>query len=93
MKTLCQQTCGSSPTAHMCSAEEVIRLASVGALAAPHGWYSTGTGSLAGGSINGQYYLDCNGWTSHNTYDHAIYWAGQALTGDCSDQRPALCCD
>lgn len=82
-------SCGNSPTAHMCTAEELVRSTQLGVPTAS-GWISSG---IAGGTI-----ADCLGWTNGT-----ISWSGAAwLNGasgpvsnsvSCNASSPILCCD
>jgi hypothetical protein len=83
-KTACQTTCDKSPTAHMCTSDEVVRSAAL-AIAMKAGWYATGE----------PYASDCAGFTSatvSGTAWHIAPVASPALTS-CSLSLPVLCCD
>jgi hypothetical protein len=92
-KAMCTASagCGSSPTAHMCTGEELTRSAQLG-VTPPTGWYSTYTWVLtngAGGAGNVQ--SDCVGWTS-TTWMGALGGTGPTVTS-CSTAESVLCCD
>lgn len=82
-------SCGNSSTAHMCTAEELVRSTQLGVPTAS-GWISSGTSANSGS--------DCLGWTNGT-----INWAGAAWTisavgpvpntVSCNDMNPILCCD
>jgi hypothetical protein len=81
----CQTTC-SSPTAHMCTAEELIRSAALGKTIGG-GWYSTGT------NVTGVI-LDCNDWTEGtdpNVFGPA--WSTGASDDRCTYTHAVACCD
>jgi hypothetical protein len=84
--------CGSSKTAHMCTAEEMVRSTQLGILTPNvNGWISSGV-------VGGNTTTDCFGWTNGT-----ISWAGAAwITGasgpvanavSCNSPSPILCCD
>jgi hypothetical protein len=84
-KTTCGGTCKlagqSSPTAHMCTGEELVHSLAVGKNP-PTGWYASGVGS------------DCFGYTSTEVQRNGSLWAGGGPTYDsCEQIAPVLCCD
>lgn len=92
-KTTCETTC-SSPTAHMCTIEEIIRSAQLGVPSqSAAGWYAGGFRSNDG---QPQILVDCQAWTSANS---AL--AGPATGGgnwaptdiSCNQQYAINCCD
>jgi hypothetical protein len=88
-KDLCESVadCNQSPSAHMCTSEEIVRSMQV-ADVVPWGWYSTGTrASLAVAPID-----DCHSWSDNGTGAGA-WWAGFAGSEPCSVPEPILCCD
>jgi hypothetical protein len=98
-KALCESSagCGPSPSAHMCSAEELLRSAQLG-LAVPTGWYSTAAWwQYYTGSYN-DYASDCGGWTGKP--DFGPVWQAGSSGGvgapgvaGCTSSNPVLCCD
>jgi len=97
-KKACEASCGSK-TAHMCSAEEVVRLAQMGTPANP-GWISTGLAATTPGPtavVN-----DCAGWSTNvgttatppNTQQFGSVWTG-GFPGfvTCNVPQPISCCD
>jgi hypothetical protein len=87
----CQAACGT-PTAHMCSGEEVIRSAALGTTM-PTGWFAAGFNVY---SIN-TYVSDCDGFTTSNAVSGTLWknndsgaWASNA---PCTHVHPVLCCD
>jgi hypothetical protein len=84
-KSLCETAVGS-PSAHMCSAEEVQRSLQAG-LALQSGWYETATYAYA----NTVDIWDCGGWTG-TTLD-AAWWNGHPSIDACTTLHPLLCCD
>ncbi len=97
-KTLCEDACGMSPTAHMCSADELSRSIQLSILpTAPEGWYSNMSWAVNGPESN----FDCNNWTQTTPN-----WTGASLRlvdlpgrefqpgrRSCSSEYPILCCD
>lgn len=96
-KAICETLVGSN-TAHMCTADELIRSAQLGAIPAaePSSWYASGV--LGPTNAN-----DCKGWTDDGTsYGStwnflaaappvgASYYPGSTA---CSQALPILCCD
>jgi len=97
-KKACEASCGSK-TAHMCSAEEVVRLAQMGTPANP-GWISTGLSSTTPGPTAVE--NDCQGWSSRvgmlanppNTQQFGTVWTGGfASFATCNTTQPISCCD
>lgn len=92
--------CGNSPSAHMCSSEELVRSASLGVII-ESGWYSSAVVSMYPGCSGGtcgstQLASDCMGWTSNNgaEYGLAWQWGGRPLhQAPCTTVLPVLCCD
>jgi hypothetical protein len=87
-KAQCATTC-SSPTAHMCTGNELTRSAALASNAAPAGWFSAGTGGP------GSY--ECLGWTSGASDYQGPLWGGGAnqfpSANACNTSYPVLCCD
>lgn len=102
-KALCEVVTGcanASKTAHICTAEEVLRFVATGG-AIPTGWFASGifaTAYPAAGYANA---TDCSGFTTAAAFapgsDYGNIWLGppndHANTGDCSVSRPLLCCN
>ena len=97
-KSVCESlaACGSSPSAHMCTADEVIRSMAVG-IAQPTtgGWYSNGVRWYEAYHMwNGN---DCQNWTSGASNWIGPVWGSDYTNGLdislCSNPRPILCCD
>jgi hypothetical protein len=81
--------CATYQTAHMCTAEDVVRtLAHGGTL--PAGWFSAG---VAAPGIGGGTLSDCGGWTSDRTDLQGPEYAGPAVSVDpCNNSHKLLCC-
>jgi hypothetical protein len=99
-KALCEASsgCGSSPTAHQCSSEELLRSIQMG-VAVPTGWYSA---LVAGDVMSGSYsytMADCQGWSMASSAYYGPTWyvpaSGPATASreNCSISHPVLCCD
>ncbi|MFO0618490.1 MAG: hypothetical protein U0414_38210 [Polyangiaceae bacterium] len=97
-KLACQAAGGAcSATAHMCTAEELLRGKQSGNTPSTEGWYSTGVFASAGGSDAN----DCNGWTfgSDSTHRGAVWVPSSQPFGQgpftigCDGMRAILCCD
>jgi hypothetical protein len=98
-KAICQTStgCNASATAHMCSAEEMVRSSQLGVTVPGQGWYSTGTYATQGA---GPVVDDCYGWTAAAAGDDGAIWspgapsgAGDATILSCATTTPILCCD
>lgn len=79
-----------SPSAHMCTAEEVARSAAIG-IAVPNGWYIAATYSYYS-PLNRQV-TDCAGFTTNNVAQMGHGWADGPNIYSCSLVLPVLCCD
>ena len=94
-KLACQSEVGTA-TAHLCTAEEVLRSASLGVGPTADGWMATGV-YAAYDSTNTHYFDDCNGFTSNNASNVGMTWlpngAGVPYDHFCSEEHPLLCCD
>lgn len=97
-KKACEASCGST-TAHMCSAEEVVRLAQMGT-PAKSGWISTGVSSTTPGPTAVS--NDCYGWTTNigqtaavpNTQQFGTVWLDTYSSfAACNTTQPISCCD
>ena len=82
-------SCGNSPTAHMCNAEELVRSSQLGVPTA-YGWVSSGTTPTQ----------DCLGWTSGALAQSGAAWDNTFAGGggvpnalSCNANVPILCCD
>jgi hypothetical protein len=104
-KAMCEAAaaCGSSPTAHMCSGEEILRSVQIG-VPVSTGWYS----STVLASVSTDTLLDCDGWgpTSVSaagalgsswgappTFPTSMYPQGLPIRTACMTVQPILCCD
>jgi hypothetical protein len=97
-KSLCEQVslgCNQSTSAHMCTAEEVLRTYEMGLPFSTTGWYSQGAWSYS--PAQPVYVNDCAAWTSSSaTTDIGPVWNnnGPQPSGDhCNGSHPILCCD
>jgi hypothetical protein len=83
-KKACQTTCDKSPTAHMCTNDEIMRSAALG-IAMKNGWF-------AGGDV---YYADCIGFgtTSGSGSSWNLTQTPHPQTSPCATALPVLCCD
>jgi hypothetical protein len=94
-KAMCQASsgCSNSPTAHMCSAEEMVRSSQLGiSLPAGFGWYASGVGVSIGSNED----VDCAGWNSAATATYGPGYIGSPLESGwttCNTMNPVLCCD
>jgi hypothetical protein len=88
-KHLCEQAC-MSPTAHMCTGEELSRHLQTGGTAPPSpGWYAAGVaGDYLGGTIS-----DCSGFTSSLATQYGMLFQAMPLPGSCGVAQPIHCCD
>lgn len=81
-------SCGNSPTAHMCTTEEMIRSSALGMTTA-NGWIASGVGNA-----------DCLGWKDDTIQKSGAAWdttfmggGGVANLLSCNATTPILCCD
>jgi hypothetical protein len=83
-------------TAHMCTAEELVRSALLGVITAttPSGWYSTGVWAQSVGGI-GNAITDCSGWTTSVNTNGAVWGSPNAgpTFQACSASNVVLCCN
>jgi hypothetical protein len=88
-KVLCEgvAACNMSPSAHMCTSEEIVRSMQLGD-SVEWGWYSTGTHATFG--VGATY--DCHSWTDQGT-STGPWWAGFPSESPCNVPAPILCCD
>lgn len=92
-KALCQSVAGGSPTAHMCTGDELVRSVQLG-IGIPSGWYASG--AWQPNSANSS----CQAWSSSANIDTAPYWyvpsvgaTGFPSATSCDKTAPVLCCD
>jgi hypothetical protein len=89
--------CGAA-SAHVCSGDEVVNAASLGA-PMPTGRFQTGVAALSYGGAG--ILLDCSGWQTANQGAVGAFWNGRGelggeLTpagGACEVEKPILCCN
>lgn len=85
-KVFCESVSGCSASAHMCSAEELVRTTTLG-LPTVAGWYASGL------EINGAS-NDCRKYTSNDPTHLGPVWSGPyPSTQYCNGSYPILCCD
>jgi hypothetical protein len=85
-KSICQMTC-QSPSAHMCSSEELIRSRALGsAVITLESWISTGIQNI---TVPAGAFSDCGAWEVANSS------VGPDVSGwqTCSASQPIACCD
>ncbi len=90
--TACRQTCSNAPTAHMCTADEVVRSAALGVEVA-EGWYATGLVGLASASYT---MSDCQGFSTISSSYYGVRWESSypgPVWSTCATSYPVLCCD
>lgn len=92
-KSLCEQLPKGSPSAHMCTGDELLRSVQLG-ISIPAGWYA-GSARIAGTANRA-----CNAWTSKLSTDSGAYWntpsagaTGSPHATTCDHAAPVLCCD
>jgi hypothetical protein len=90
VKRRCETSVGS-PTAHVCAADEIVRLAQIGAISTTTqpGWIATGLPTGSAGTTTG----DCVGWTSTSSSASGTLWGQGPSVEPCSNSHPLLCCD
>lgn len=80
----CVTAC-SSPTAHMCIGEELVRSAQVG-MTTGNGWYSSAAHDATSS--------ECTGWTDGtSTGFQAPTWTNEPNSDYCNTSHPVLCCN
>jgi hypothetical protein len=94
--------CASSPTAHMCSSEELIRSTQLGIVPTESGWMAGGIGSVVNGS-SGMESNDCDGWIQGTAAQDGAIWflpstppippQGKPAFSACNSAIRVLCCD
>lgn len=98
-KALCEQPTTGCPSAsgglgsssaHMCTAEELVRSASSGIPLPGAGWYNRGARVIEGPSSA---MTDCAGWTSNSTNMSGALWSVTPSGATCNATYPILCCD
>jgi hypothetical protein len=87
-KALCETTC-ASPSAHMCTSEEIVRSMSAGVVepATKSSWYS------AGFAPSGSNTYDCSMWTGTTAFGPLWAYGTTIELGGCSSAYPLACCD
>ena len=92
-KAQCESVPGCSPSAHMCTSEEIVRTSQMG-YPTGNGWFTTGTSNAMTTTppVN-----DCGGWRVNDSTAQGSLWTG---TGSefvgwigCNTAEPILCCD
>jgi hypothetical protein len=92
VRAACKATC-NSPTAHMCSTEELTRSAQIGLSNSTAGWYAGDFSYANSGTVPVQ---ACEGWTyGAGTQFAATYQqvGGSPAYDYCNTSHPVLCCD
>ena len=89
-KGLCEDVDTCSPSAHVCTAEELVRYASTGGEVPVGGRFATGI------IVNRStlFARDCQGFRSTANSERATFWSAEGpATHGCDVQAPFLCCD
>lgn len=87
-KAQCETVPGCSPSAHMCSSEEIVRTTEMGTITAS-GWIATGVVAPVTGPVD-----DCQGWTIGDNTQQAGAWTGNFMGWvPCNTPEKILCCD
>lgn len=94
-KAACETACGSS-SAHMCTAEEVVRTWQLGKAIAFSGyaWYSVGLRGMT--DTTGNTLNDCGSWNSSSSVHLGAVWdpMNQGVSvKSCNETHGVLCCD
>jgi hypothetical protein len=93
-KGVCERAEGCGPSAHMCLAEEVIRILQLGGVAPTTGWIATGYVGQASGSESCITVNDCASFTSNSVDLCGTVLNGAGITTlRCDNTVPVLCCD
>jgi len=93
-KTLCEQACSGSPSAHVCNTIELARTAQLGVPITSEGRLASGLFTLY--PPNNYAINDCNGFKSGNATVYGAAWdsvEGVATVYTCNVSKPLLCCD
>jgi hypothetical protein len=92
-KAMCEAStgCSTSPTAHMCSGEEIGRSEALGD-AVPNGWYFT---YAAAAMFSTSIVRECLAWTESLSGESGAWLGanGSALEAPCDSMQNVLCCD
>ncbi len=91
-RNICRSACGNSPTAHMCSAEEMVRSAQIGAVVGTnYYWVSAGVPIPAPGQPTPTRPTgDCSGWRSSSSTEFGLVWFGAGQDA-CAAGVPGPC--
>ncbi len=94
-KVLCEAVaaCSNSPSAHMCTSDEMVRSSVLGIVPAANVWFSAGGGMFYNGTYDQD---DCGGWVSASNTRYGAFWSGQFNHGSatvCTATMPVACCD
>jgi hypothetical protein len=101
-KAYCEKSACNSPSAHMCTAAEVVRSVALGIGPTKEGWYSSGTEGGYSSSGTTASINDCSGWQSNNAASLGMTWQvgspeqpnrNTPYDRPCNEQHPILCCD
>lgn len=98
-KALCEQACGGSPTAHMCSTDEMVRSEQMGIspefVDTDAAWISTGVFASEGDpDADVPLLFDCAGWSNNTNEQSGVLWkAGRPGINFCAGEYPIACCD
>jgi len=79
--------CNSRYTnAHMCTAEEMVRSATLGSAMPSGAWYSTGV------AVSGSASADCQGWTQTAGLNAMTWESSYGMAVSCAASYPIACC-
>jgi hypothetical protein len=88
----CRSTC-SSPTAHMCTADELVRTKTLTGGPGASGWYATGVFAPRVNAAS-DWIMDCVSWANGTTDREGPVWVNYgAASSTCDAANPVLCCD
>jgi hypothetical protein len=92
-KAACVKTCGGSPTARVCSADDMVRSASNG-MTIRNGWFAAGVAVPYSSNGSVYYVTDCSAFTTASGTVMGQTWTPTGTNYHwCSEDYPVLCCD
>jgi hypothetical protein len=98
-KAICEKSACNSPTAHMCTAAEIVRSVALEIGPKQAGWYTSGTEGAYNTTVS---INDCSGWQAGNASSIGMVWSvgtseqpnrNTPYSGFCNESHPILCCD
>ncbi len=93
-KTLCEQACSGSQTAHMCEGKELVRwVATNGQLPAGRHWFASGSYSFYNDDTQKFTMNDCDAFKFNGGNRGGYFWENGAGVAQCNEVHKIICCD